>query len=362
MSETFRVGILGAGWAGLAHARGYLEAGGYKLESVVDLIPARVAAFRKEFPSAREAESVEAMIRDPGLEVISICLPTDLHAVYAVKALRAGKHVVVETPPAADLKDMRAMLRAAEKTAEKSADKRPRVLLPAFQRHYGAHEAAARQAVEKGFLGTAYHARATWHRPAGIPQGARAATDPTGWYTDLDRAGGGALIDLGLPLLQLAWQLLGCPEPETVLASTHHPLASLPVEEAGQALVRFQGGKSLELSAAWVLNAPPNAYGVACRVHGTTASLDVYTPAGATLYRPPAPAKPGKQTEVKATLLKGPKVTHHAAMMRHLKSLALGREDAADPLLPARQALTLTAIIDAIYRSARTGKSADVRV
>lgn len=196
MAESFRVGIIGAGWAGLTHARGYTAAGGYKIESVCDPIPSRVAAFKKEFATAREIDTAEALIKDPGLEVISLCLPTDLHGVYAVKALRSSKHVVVETPPSTDVKGMRAMLRAAEKAGK--------VLLPAFQRRYGAHEAAARQAIDKGYIGDAYHARATWHRPSGIPQGARAANATTGWYTDPARSGGGAMIDLGLPMLELA--------------------------------------------------------------------------------------------------------------------------------------------------------------
>ena len=41
MAETTRVGIIGAGWPGAAHARGYLTAGGFKLAAVADLIPER---------------------------------------------------------------------------------------------------------------------------------------------------------------------------------------------------------------------------------------------------------------------------------------------------------------------------------
>lgn len=307
------------------------------------MIPGRVEGFIKEFSGARDGGSVDAMLKDPGLDVISICLPTDLHAVYAVKALRAKKHVILETPPTVDAKGMKAILRAAEKAGK--------VVIPAFQRHFGPHEAAARQAVEKGYAGEVYHVRATWHRPSGVPQGARTATEASGWYTDPARSGGGAMIDLGLPLLEVGWSLLGYPAPESVMAVAHHRLTKLPVEESGTALVRFAGGKALELSSAWAIASPPSHYGVACRAHGTGGSVDVYTPQGAMLYR--------GQDKAKATVLKGPKVVHHAALMRELKARIAGPE--AERLVPARRALTLMKIVEAWYKSAKSGKSADVK-
>lgn len=356
MAETMRVGILGAGGAGVAHARGYVQAGGFRLESVCDLVPSRVATFTKEFSGAREAESIEAILKDPGIDVVSICLPTDLHALWAVKALRAGKHVVVDTPPAMDVKGMRAMIRAAEKSAGKTSDKSkpgtPRVLLPAFQRHYGGHEMAARQAIEKGYIGTPVSARATWFRPMGVPQGARTAAESTGWYTDPARSGGGALMDLGIQILDVAWGLLGYAKPESVMAIEQRGLTKLAVEEGATLLVRLERGKSLELAVAWAVHLPPAQYGVGCRVSGDHGAVEVYTAQGPVLYR----GEPGKP---KVTALKGPKVTHYPAVMRHLKSLAASTPEEA--LVPANRALTLMQILDAGYRSIRNGKSADVR-
>lgn len=342
MSETLRAGVLGLGFAGLAHARGYAAAGGYKLDSACDLIPARVEAFSKEFPAAKIAESAEALVKDPGVDVLSICLPTDQHALYALKALRAKKHVVLESPPTLTANEVRALIRAAEKSGK--------VLLPAFPRRYGLHEAAARQAIDKGYVGAPYHARATWLRPTGVPQGTRNPGEPSGWYVNPARSGGGALLDLGLPLLDLAWSLLGFPRPASVMAVTHHRLAQLPVEEAATALIRFETGQTLELSSSWAIRAAPNQYGLTCRVHGTEGAVDVYTPEGATLYR-------GDPEKPKATLVKGPKTLHHAALARQLKLLV--KEN--NLLGEAGRALTLMRMVEAMYKSAKSGKSADVR-
>jgi predicted dehydrogenase len=341
MSETLRVGVLGLGFAGLAHARGYAAAGGYKIDCACDLIPARVDAFAREFPGVRIAESAEAMVKDPGVDVLSICLPTDQHALWALKALRAKKHVILESPPTLNAKEMRALVRAAEKSGK--------ALLPAFPRRFGLHEAAARQAIEKGYVGAAYHARATWLRPSGIPQGTRNPGEATGWYVNPARSGGGAMLDLGLPLLELAWGLMGSPRPVSVMAVGHSELAKLAVEESGVALVKFEGGQTLELSAGWAIRAAPSQYGLTCRVHGTEGAVDVYTPDGATLYR-------GDPDKPKATVLKGPKTLHHAAVMRQLKLMI--KENTL--LGEAQRAMTLMRVVEGVYKSARSGRSVDV--
>jgi len=357
MGETMRVGILGAGGGGVAHGRGYVQAGGFRVEGVCDLIPARTTAFVKEFAGSREFESIEAMLKDPGIDVVSVCLPTDLHALWAVKALRAGKHVVVESPPALDVKGTRAMVRAAEtatgKTTDKSKPGAPRVLLPAFPRHYGGHEMAARQAVEKGYVGTPMTARATWFRPMGVPQGARTLKEASGWYTDPARSGGGALMDLGVHALEVAWGLLGYAKPETVLAVEQRGLTKLGVEEGMTLLVRLEGGKSLELAVAWAVHLPPAQYGVGCRVSGDAGAVEVYTAQGLMLYR----GEPGKP---KVTALKGPKVTHYPAMMRELKALAGGKVE--ERMGPARRALGVMQIVEAGYRSVKSGRSVEVKV
>lgn len=167
------------------------------------------------------------------------------------------------------------------------------------------------------------------------------------------------MLDLGLPMVQLAHQLLGSPRPLSVFAAAHHALSHLAVEESGMMLVRFEGNKSLELSVAWTMHAPPAAFGLTCRLHGTAASLDVYTPNGATLHRPVAATAKHGGPASKAILLKGPKVTQLPALFRYLKSLVAG--EPGGRLGPAMQALVLTQLLEAAYKSAKTGKSAEVR-
>src|SRR3982751_2979824 len=244
MAQGIKVGIIGAGWPGVKHLEGYRATSGFQVVAVSDLIPSRRKALAQQAgaktPAAEHAD-FEAILSDANVDAVSIALPNHLHAPVALKALKAGKHVLCETPPTLDASEAKKLAGAAEKAGK--------VLLFAAQRRFGAAEQAARQAIEKGYAGEVYHARASWMRTRGIPAG-------TGWYTDRSKSGGGAMIDTGLQVLDLAWYLMGKPRPLSVFAVMPRKLAPqaaaegtvFDVEEAASVLVRFEGDKSLELS------------------------------------------------------------------------------------------------------------------
>lgn len=341
MAETIKVGIIGGGWPGGAHARGYLAAGGFKVAAVADLIPERRKKLMAEFQIPREYAEAGDLLKDAEIGAVSVCVPNHLHAAVTLAALKAGKHVLCEKPPAMSASEPKRMATAAAKAGK--------VLLYAFQRRFGGHEQAAKLAVAKGFAGEAYHVRAVWTRTRGIPLG-------TGWYTKKEQAGGGALLDTGLHLLDIGWYLLGQPKPISVYGLTHQTFGPLvpqevgfDVEDAAFALIRFEGGKSLELATSWALNQPQHQNGTVCRVYGTAGAIEVYTPQGAVLYR-----DFGSGGECKENPLKPPKVTHHVAMMRHFRECIAGR---ATPMIGGAEGITLMEMAGAIYRSAEKGKS-----
>jgi predicted dehydrogenase len=341
MADALRVGILGGGWPARAHARGYLAAGGFRPVAVADLIPQRRRDMINEFKFPREYATWEELVADDGVDVVSVCLPTHLHAPATLAALRAGKHVVCERPPT---------LTAAEaKRIDGAAAKYKRVVLYGMQRRFGGAEMAAKQAIVKGYAGDVYHARAVWTRTRAVPIG-------TGWFTNKEQSGGGALIDLGSVMLDLGWFLLGEPKPASVYAITQRRLdlavpddQTFDVEEAAFAIAKFEGGQTLEVAVSWALNQSPGQNGVVCRVHGTEGAVDVYTPKGAVMHR-----GFGVKNESKETPLKPPKLRGHGAMMRHLRECIKGE---AGPTLGSSQGIVLMQMMDAMYKSAESGKS-----
>jgi predicted dehydrogenase len=345
MAESIRVGIAGAGWPGQAHARGYKEAGaGFKIVAVADLIPDRRKRIMADYGAAREYSDAKELVADKEIDVISVCLPTALHAPIAIAAIKAGKHVVCEKPPARNLKEA--------KQIESAATKSGKTLLFSIQRRFGGPEQASKQAIEKQYAGEVFHARASWMRTRGIPIG-------TGWFTVREQSGGGALIDLGIPMLDLAWHLMGQPKPISAFGAIHQKFgasvnaASMDVEDSAFALLKFEGGKTLELSSSWALNQPPQQHGTVCRIYGDKAAVDVYTPQGAVLYR-----NFDEKGQAKSVPLKPPRVSGHASLMRHFRDCIQGK---AKPLIGPAEGVALMQMIEAIYKSAAMGKSVEIK-
>ena len=345
MAQAIRVGVIGAGWPGHRHAEGYKAAGGFELAAVADLIPARRKKMMEQFGVQREYADANALLADVQVDAVSVCLPNAMHLPIVLAALKAGKHVICETPPAMNAGEVRKLATAANKSGK--------TLLFAFQRRFGGFEQAARQAMEKGYIGDVYHVRAAWMRTRSLPAG-------TGWwYLDRAQSGGGAMMDLGSQMLDLAWHLMGQPRPVSSYAildqrfkSVAPPEAKFDVEDAGRVLMKFEGGKSLELGTSWTINQPPRRQGTVCRLHADKGAIDVYTPAGPVLYR-----KFGADGQAVETALKTPKVVLHHAMMRHFKQCIAGD---AKPIVGVAEAMVTMQMIDAIYKSAASGKSVEI--
>ncbi|HWE02314.1 MAG TPA: Gfo/Idh/MocA family oxidoreductase [Tepidisphaeraceae bacterium] len=345
MAQGIRVGIIGAGWPGLRHAEGYKQAGGFQIAAVSDLIPARRRKLMDEMGAGREYADANDLLKDVQVDAVSVCLPNALHLPIVLAALKAGKHVICETPPALNAGEAKKISAAAAKAGK--------VLLYGFQRRFGGAEQAAQLAIDRGYIGLPYHVRASWMRTRGVPTG-------TGWYADRAKAGGGAMIDMGIQLLDLAWTLLGRPKPTAAFAVFNQRFrgalpADVPydVEDAGFALIKFEGERSLELSASWAINQPPRDNGTKCQVYADKGALVVYNPQGPLLYRG---FQPGG--EAKETPLKTPKTVQYHAMMRHFKECIAGT---MTPAVGGSEGIVLMQILDAVYKSAETGRSVEIR-
>jgi len=111
--KTVRFGLLGAGLVSPFHAKGIAATSGCELAAIADSNPQRVAARAKEF-NCRACSSLDELLADKSIDVISILLPNHVHAGATLAAARAGKHVLVEKPPAMSLSDTDAMIAACK--------------------------------------------------------------------------------------------------------------------------------------------------------------------------------------------------------------------------------------------------------
>jgi predicted dehydrogenase len=110
MEGAMKVGLLGTGF-GIAHARIYHTHPQVSDVVVFGRTRAKLRAFAEEFGYATTTDPA-SIYDDPAIDLVDVCLPTQLHAEHAVRALEAGKHVLCELPLATTMDDARRIVDA----------------------------------------------------------------------------------------------------------------------------------------------------------------------------------------------------------------------------------------------------------
>lgn len=93
-----KIGIIGYGYWGPNLARNFQECDESRVEWIADLSPKRLEQARKRYPQIRVTTDPMELIRAPNLDAVAIATPVSTHYDLALKALQAGKHVLVEKP------------------------------------------------------------------------------------------------------------------------------------------------------------------------------------------------------------------------------------------------------------------------
>jgi predicted dehydrogenase len=131
MTKMVRIGIVGIGFMGMIHYLGARRLQGARVEAICSRDPKKLAGDWRsiqgnfgprgemmDLGGIKKYERLEALLADKDIDLIDICNPTDLHPATAIKALEAGKHVLVEKCIALEPKDADAMLAAAKKAGK----------------------------------------------------------------------------------------------------------------------------------------------------------------------------------------------------------------------------------------------------
>ena len=112
MSGPVKTAVLGCGKVGHFHVQAFRRCEGAELTACLDRHREKADAFAAQY-GIRGYTDLETMVRETGVQAVSICTPHPNHAALAVEACRLGLHIAVEKPLAASLEDCDAILQAA---------------------------------------------------------------------------------------------------------------------------------------------------------------------------------------------------------------------------------------------------------
>jgi predicted dehydrogenase len=188
-----------------------------------DAAAVRVAARRLGWAAAET--DWHALIKRDDVDLVDVCTPGDRHAEVAIAALEAGKHVLCEKPLANTLAEAEAMAAAAARAAARGVR-----AMTGFNYRRVPAVALARQLVTEGRIGRIRHVRASYLQDWLVDP-----SFPLTWRLQRERAGSGALGDLGAHIVDLAQYLTGeliaGVSAATATFVAERPLAERPLAE-----------------------------------------------------------------------------------------------------------------------------------
>ncbi len=280
-------------------------------------------------------DDFDTMLAREHPDAVLVLTPNRFHREYTLKAIAAGAHVLVEKPMAPRAADAHAMVDAAGGAK--------RVLMVAMQRRYGSLEMIVKEALEAGAIGKPYFFRGRLSH--GGPETWAPGQD---WFMDPDQAGGGATLDLGVHVADLARWYLG--DVATVSGQVATIGKSIEVDDTGAMILGFRSGAMGVIEASWSARPPLSAieiYASEGRVMMGYPRLDI------AIVRADGSAVPGySREEIMSRLDGGDLLAPFRALAQNF--IAAIKGDAA-PMPSGIEGLGATEVIDACYRSSKTG-------
>jgi predicted dehydrogenase len=348
MPESPRVAVIGAGWAArIAHLPAY-AANNVTPVAIADLNTdvASVQAKRHNIPSVYS--DWREMLAKEKPDAVSVCVPNVYHRELVLGCLDAGAHVICEKPLATSVAEAKEMFAAADAAGKK--------LMAAQNWRWNENSRAIRRIVEAGSLGDVYYGEATALRRMGIPT--------WGMFHYKQHSHGGALLDVGVHMLDLAVYLMDNPKPTRVSAQMATKFGQRPeiakllrnawdpakfdVEDFAIALIHFDNGASLLLRASWATHIDAETFSV--RLCGTEGGATTTPPR---VYRNHA----GIPVDEHLQVAPADWTASYSREIRHWLDVIAGK---MEPMVRSEETLNVQRIIDAAYLSAETGREVSV--
>lgn len=346
--SKIRVGVIGAGYMGRAHAICYLEDPDAEVAMVAASRAERAEGLAKHVGS-RWTTDWEEVISDPGVDVIDICTPNHLHLPIALAAIRHRKPFLIEKPLARNVDEALQIVKEQEESGVLAVYGENLRFAPAYVK--------AKEIIDQGGIGKVIMLRINEIHNGPFH---------SNWFWNADQTGGGALIDMGIHGLYMAEWLAG-DRVESVYSEVGtlkwHDKCINGAEDTAFSILRFQNGAMAEVVNSW---AASGGIDVRVEIYGTAGTIyvDVSRNVGLRVYsergygkpleveaaeRPHVSSSVGWSTPVPDEW----QVHGHLPEIRHFLDCVRGK---SQPLCTLREGLRALELVEALYKSAKVGR------
>ena len=274
--KKLRVAVIGCGGIAQSHLAALKNIPEVEVVAGVDINPERLKVMRDKWGVPEKAlfgadvktgktlsqTGWRDMLKAMGgkIDAVDVCTPNGVHCQPVVDCCKAGKHAMVEKPMAMSVAEAKKMIAAAESTGVK--------LSVGFQHRYRPASQALIEARENGAFGDILFVKVRALRRRGIPN--------WGVFGQKKLQGGGPMIDIGVHMIECAYEFMGCPKPVAASANTWtylgdkeektHVRSMWPgwdwktytVEDLAIGQVRFENGAIMQIEAAFAAHIKEN--------------------------------------------------------------------------------------------------------
>lgn len=358
--KKLKVGIIGAGGVSqFGHIPSFQAIDGVEVGALSDPNREKLSYAAGKFCIPDSYTDHAEILERKDIEAVSICTPNHRHAELSKEALRAGKHVLCEKPMTLNLEEAQSVIAVAAQSGK--------IFLENLSQRYDPPMMITKRFARAGRLGQIYYAKCSYLRRKGHP-------GLGGWFTSRKESGGGALIDLGIHVLDLGLWIMDFPKPVTVLASTYDHFVTraadggwppadtrigddfkknVDTEDLATAYIRFEDGPALLVEAGW---AGYSETGVNVKLFGSKGGVELLkTVGGYDEGRPLLFRIVGEMEENVVDISPEVPATFSywkdtfPGFIQHFVRCVRGEEE---PIVTHEQLLTVQRLIDAIYLSA----------
>jgi predicted dehydrogenase len=349
-SRPFNVAVIGAGAIGLDHIRSFNQHPAARVIGLAEVSPERGHEAATAFGIETLVTDYRELLKRKDIDVVSVALPNFLHAPVGIEALLAGKHVMVDKPMATNAREATQLIAVAKR-------KRRRLMVGQNMR-FSPEVQTAKHLINKGKLGDLYHAKTCWSRRSGIPR-------IGSWFTQKQFAGGGCTYDIGVHALDRALFLMGEFDAAAVSGQTYSQLgplgrgdgnwgkgevdksAKFDVDDLAVALIKLKSGRTVLLETSWAAHLPEHDF-FTSQIFGTDAGI---------MLNPLRLIRPSRSGYITEEITPTAPLVNENRMV-HFIDVLLGK---AEPYVIPAESLAVQKILDAIYKSAATGREVRIK-
>lgn len=357
--SKLKIGFIGCG--GIAndkHLPSMVKQLDVEMTAFCDLILERAEAAAKKYGAAdaKVYTDYRELLADKSIDAVHVLTPNVSHCEISCAAMEAGKHVICEKPMAANIADAEKMMETAKRTGK--------LFTIGYQYRHIDSNKAMKDYVDTGALGEIYYAEAIALRRRGIPT--------WGVFTNKAAQGGGPLIDIATHSLDLTLWMMNNYEVASVTGVTFNKIGphatvsemgnsfgnwdpdNYEFEDSAFGFVRMKNGALINIRSSWAINmVAPKSSVILC---GTKGGLDSENGVRANHVI----ANRQVLTNIETRAMNVPFTPHNPSLSpsdmeaKLWVDALMGR---GELFVKPEEAFVVSKILDAVYRSAETGKT-----